>query len=150
MTYRPLDDRRQARAQTRLPNRERIEQLLARASYLPELDRLLFEQSLQAHMTHQKLAVLHQVSVHALRRKLCRIRQTLQDPCFLVAAQWSQRIPPAMRDLARGHFVEGLTLRQCAARHSQSLHRVRQAVTMVRSVLVLTQNQNAPLDEVEV
>lgn len=130
---------RQFRAQTRQDQRARVEQLLARAEYLPELDRVLFEQSVENQMSDERLALLHQVSVHRLRRKLRRIRQTLEDPCFLLAAQWAGRLPAAMRPVARGYFVEGLTLRQCAARHQVSLHAVRQAVTLVRSVCVLTQ-----------
>lgn len=59
MAFQITDEKRKHRAASRLDNRGHLEQLAARATYLPELDRALFEQSLEGHMTDERQAPPH-------------------------------------------------------------------------------------------
>lgn len=111
--------------------RDDVETLLHRAVYLPERDRILVEQALGG-MRMKDLALLRGINERNLRLKLQRLKRMLRDPVFLLATTYVERLPEGVRDLARDYFAGRMTLRAVAGRHRVSLHRVREAVGVVR------------------
>ncbi len=132
----PAPSRRATRELDRPALRTRLEALAARAELLGDVDRLMIRQRL-AGMSLRELSRLRGVSVWRIRRRLARIRARLTDPCFLLASHYGAALPSQARAVGQSYFVEGLTLRACACRHRMTLHRVRQAMTAVRQMLVL-------------
>lgn len=127
--------RRAQQTANRLQQRLSNEELLERAAYLPLTDRLLVEQVLAHGIPLSSLARVHRSSPSGLRRRFRRLRATLADPCFLLTTHFADRLPEELRPVARSYFVDQLTLRQCAARHHTTLHHIRQAVGLARTLL---------------
>jgi len=147
------DNVRVERERRRVVGRGQAEMLLERAAYLPLAERLLVEQSVGQGQTIDELAVLARIPVPRLRRKLGCLRRRLADPCFLLATRYAERLPAAVRPVARSLYVDGLTLRQCARRHHLTLHGVRQALAAARALLMLSRTLEpvaAPHPSVEV
>jgi hypothetical protein len=135
--------RRNRQARARYLSRYMHDEWLARARHLENGDRILLEKSIGEGMSAEQLGGAFRVSAAHVRRRLRRIKRLLNDPCFLLVAHYGDCLPVAMRALARRYFVEGLSMRQCASRYQMSLHRVRQQLAIVRSLLIL---RNLPVD----
>lgn len=126
--------RRGERARGRVEKRASTELLLARATLLPEVDRLLLEQATRG-MKLASLAKLHRVTPYRLERRLRQIRAVLRDPCFLLAGAFATHIPAEMRCVARSYYIARMSLRECAARHRLTIHQVRQALEVARGIM---------------
>lgn len=121
--------------------RVNAQRLLERAEYLPQVERLLIEQTLGQGMTVESLAVLQRVSANSLTQKLRRLRERLADPCFILATQFADRLPEGLRPVARSFYGDALTLQACAVRHELTLHQLRQALYSVRCLLMLLKSE---------
>jgi len=112
------------------------ELLLERARFLPELSRLLVEAHFDRGLKIRELALLHNMSPRQMRRRIDRLREMLADPCFLLASQYGEKLPPSLQPVVRGYWVEGKSLRELAAALRMTLHRTRQDVMVSRSWLM--------------
>lgn len=119
------------------------DELLARAQHLSDGDRILAEKSFGEGLNAERLGKAFKVSPSIIRRRLRRIRRTLSDPCFLLVTHFGDCLPAAMRPVAHGYFVDGLSLRQCSTHFNMSLHHVRQTLAVIRSILIL---KDAPVN----
>ena len=132
----------------RVAGRITTEQLLSRASILPEAARGLLNAYFEHHMPAEELAALHKVTVGQLRRRLDHWRETLADPAFLLFSEFGNRLPRNLAEVARRYWIEGLTLREIAAGNAITLHRVRAQLALARSLLVvaMSRRQEVPGD----
>ena len=142
----PTTAKRAWRETRRRVGREQADLLLRRAAFLPQLERLLIEQAVGQGVTPKALALLQNVPVWQMRRRLRRLRDLLCDPCFVLATQFLDRLPTALRPLADSYFVKSRTLRQCATEHRLTLHEVRQDLVRIR-ILLATAAQAGTLPE---
>lgn len=117
--------------------REKKETLLHRATFLQDSDRALIFAYLDLGMSPDDLAHLHRVSAKVIRRRIERLTRMLADPCFVLAMQYSEKLPTPLAALARGYWMHGRTLRELAALHSQTLHAIRRHLILARSMLLL-------------
>ena len=85
-----------------------------------------------------ELALLHRVTPRQMRRRLDRLKNTLADPAFILAIQFADQLPGVLETLAKAHWVEGRPLRELAEERGESLHRTRQQLAVVRSLLLLS------------
>lgn len=129
--------RRRARSNAIAQKRYLYDEWLARAKHLQDGDRILIEKSLGEGMDSVQLGKVFHVSASCIRRRLRRIKRLLNDPCFLLVAHFGECLPVAMLPVARCYFVEGASLRQCAARYHTTLHQIRQMLSVIRSILIL-------------
>jgi hypothetical protein len=137
--------RRTVRESRRPGQRADAELLLHRASMLPDLDRLLLEEALRGGRSPRELAMLHRTTPRRMREHLRRLRAVLAEPGFVFVSEFGDRLPAAVRPVAESHFLGRMTLRQCACRHGLTLHQVRQALAVARSVrLLLEAARHAP------
>ena len=125
--------RRGARQESRVGR----EKLLHRAVHLPAESRAIVTAFLELEMPVRELAVLHRSSPRQMRRRVDRLRETLSDPCFLLAAQYGGRLPAELRALTRAYWLEGRTLRELARLHRHTLHWIRQQIVLARSLLLI-------------
>ena len=112
--------------QRRQEQRDRVEQLLFWAAYLPEEDRLLLEQVYQHGQRISEVAKLMKVRPRALQRRVQRLVQRLADKRFRFVARHLDLLPRELRGVAKLRVLEGRSLRSTAARSGLSLHQVRQ------------------------
>ncbi len=120
-----------------------IEDWLSRAQHLSDGDRILVEKAYGEQFSCARLAEIFDVSSSVIRRRLRRINRVLSDPCFLLIARFGECLPVGLRPIARSYYIDGLSLRKCAAHYHFTLYEVRQMLNVVRSVLIL---REAPLD----
>ncbi len=126
------------RVGVRLGVRASRETLVERAQSLPPTERALVVAHLDLGMDSRELALLHRVSARQMRRRLDRLKSTLADPAFILAVEFADQLPSDLESLARGHWIGGRTLRELAESRSETLHRTRQQVGIVRSLLLLS------------
>lgn len=118
-------------------NRVSRETMLHYTEFLPEIPRAIMTAHLDLGMDAKELAILHGVSHRQMRQRINRLRTTLTDPCFLLAAQYADRLPAGLAPVAQGYWIDGLTLRELAKQRQTTLHRTRLDVVLVRSLLVV-------------
>lgn len=121
--------RRQAERITR-------EDLLRRAGMLPALPQALLTAHYDRGVSLPELAVLHGMSRQRMYRLLVHWRDVLSDRSFLLAAQFAERLPSAMAELARDHWLEGRTLRELARARQTTLHDIRTRLAEAREKLL--------------
>jgi hypothetical protein len=141
LTAEPIAPKAARLAAGRLTN----ERLLHYAEFLPELPRTLLIAHLERGMKTADLALLHNVTPRQMSRRLSRLREHLADPCFLLTATYGRKLPEHLAPLARGFWIEGLTLRQLATQHHHTLHRIRQHIALARSLLLIHVSAKHPL-----
>lgn len=112
------------------------ETLLHRSEFLHDTDRALINAHLHLGITVRQLALLHRVSPRQMRRRIERLRESLSDPCFLLAARHAGELPGDLPSLAREYWIDGRTLRELACTRHESLHRIRQQIGTARSCLL--------------
>jgi hypothetical protein len=122
----------------RLGVRASKETLLQRAQSLPPTERALVMAHLDLGMDSRELALLHRVSARQMRRRLDRLKNTLADPAFILAVEFADQLPGDLESLARDHWILGGTLRELADGRGETLHRTRQQLGVIRSLLLLS------------
>ncbi len=132
----------------RAAKRITLEELLSRASLLPGVARGLITAFYEFKMPAEELAAIHHVTVCQLRRRLEHWRDTLADPSFLLFAEFGERLPRNLAEMARDYWIEGKTLREIAVMREVSLHRVRVQIAMTRSLLLvaMSRRQEVPAE----
>ncbi len=127
----------QGRGRARLHRRAATETLIQRAQHLPPETRALAHAYFALGMELRELALLHHRTPRQMRRRIERLRETLSDPAFVMAALYADRLPRAVAALAKAYWIEGITIRALAASDSQSIHAIRRRLAEARSLLLL-------------
>ncbi|MCL2648749.1 MAG: hypothetical protein FWD61_17400 [Phycisphaerales bacterium] len=125
--------RRQARRYEE--GRQKRGRMMHLASLLPIGPRSLMTAYLQTQMTVVELAVLHKTTPRIMRRRLDRLCEMLEDELFVAAAERADDLPGELAKVARAYWLEGRPLRELARSRGESLHHIRQVVTMARTLL---------------
>lgn len=131
----------------RAAKRITTEQLLSRASLLPDAARGLLAAYYDFRMPAEELAAVHHVTVPELRRKVAHWREILGDPSFLLVAEFGSRLPKNLAPIARDYWIEGLTMRQIATARGLTLHRLRTHLAMTRSLLLVAMSRRQEVPE---
>jgi hypothetical protein len=117
--------------------RAKIETLLRRADSLPPGPQALMQAYLDRGMSVRELAAMNGITPREMRYRLERLRSALADPCFQLVARYGETLPRNLWPLVRAYWLEGRTMRELAAQRRQSLHRIRQQVSVARSLLLV-------------
>jgi hypothetical protein len=124
--------------------RDKVETILRRATYLPPGSKALVQAYFDRGMSVRDLAAMNRMAPRQVRGRLDRLRAGLVDPCFLLAARYGETLPRNLRPVVSGYWFEGLTMRELAAQRHESLHKIRQQVTVARSLLLMaSSSENA-------
>jgi len=105
--------------------REQVEQILARASWLPESDRAVLEAVFREGKTVAEVAALIGCPARALRRRVRRLLDRVQAPRFVFVTSRLDGWPPTRRRVARACVIEWCSLRDAARQLGISLYAVR-------------------------
>ncbi len=117
--------------QRRQLNRQRIDELLLLAEYLPDADRMLIEQVLLNGQPIAKIARMSRRPARCLQRRAGAILKRLSQQLFKFVAVRADALPSDVRLTARLVVLHGLSLRDTAEISGQSLHRTRQHMNTV-------------------
>lgn len=105
--------------------REQIEQILARAAWLPDSDRAVLEAVFGEGKTVTEVAVLMGCPPRALRRRVRRLLDRVLAHRFVFVTSRIDGWPPTRRRVATACVIEGCSLRDAAKRLGISLYSVR-------------------------
>jgi hypothetical protein len=121
----------------RREGRVSAEMLAQRAQFLPPAPRAIANAYFALGMSVHELAALHHLTPRQMRRRIETLRETLEDPAFILAAQFADQLPRDLALLARAYWVEGLPLRALARSRRRSVHYIRRRIADARSLLLL-------------
>ena len=111
--------------------RDQVEQLLERAQYLSEPDRLLIEQVYQHGISITDLARLTNNPSRSLRRRVVRLIQRMDSPMFMFVVRNQFRLPPEALRVGQLVLCQGHSLRRAAKVAGRSLHHIRRHLQTV-------------------
>jgi len=113
------------------------EEVAARARLLPKLPQALVTAHFSLGMSVEELALLHRRPRVRIYRLLMHWRDVLSDRSFLLAAHYAGELAKELAELARAHWMEGLSLRQLAVIRHETVHEVRTRLAEARVALVM-------------
>lgn len=118
----------------RIKSRDLIDTVLARAALLPEPDAALLRAVYDRGLSVANLALTTHADVRALRKRVRVLVARVMDPSFLHVARHAPSWPEVRRQVATLCLLQGLTVREAAARLSVSCHTVRRNLDAVRAL----------------
>jgi hypothetical protein len=124
----PIDRRRRRLA---------VDVLVERANHLPPAAKALAIGYWALGLDPRELAYLHGLTARQCRRRIANIRETLEDPAFVLTARYADDLPKELRALARAYWVDGSPLRALAAARGRTIYWVRRRLGEARSLLLL-------------
>jgi len=124
-------DRGSDRSWKSLLTREMHELVVARAEQLDEADRALITQAIDRGSDTKDVATLLGVSVRTVQRRLRSLILHLTSPRTIAVLRNQDRWPRDLVRVAMDVCVRRRTLRDTAARHGVTLHRVRRMLAEV-------------------
>ena len=113
--------------------RAQVDELRARAEYLPKDDRLLIEQVLAGNMPIAHLARMYQQPPRYLQRRAQSILKRLSHKYFKFVALQMNTLPREVRSTAKLVILYGQSMRKTAETSGLSLHKVRNHMNTVRA-----------------
>lgn len=118
----------------RIKSRDLIDTVLSRAELLPEPDAALLCAVYDRGLSVSNLALTTNADVRALRKRVRVLVARVMDPSFAYIAHHAPSWPEAPRQVATLCLLQGLTVREAAARLSVSCHTVRRNLDAVRAL----------------
>jgi DNA-directed RNA polymerase specialized sigma24 family protein len=119
----------------RTHRREVVDRLLECCPHLPEQERVLIVSVFGAGQSATDLAGLLREDPRVTRRRVRRIIRRAMSPMFSYVARRSEAWPATRRAVARACYLQGLSMREAAARTGATLHAVRRHCLAVRAML---------------
>ena len=112
------------------------EEVAERARFLPTLPQALVTAYFSLGMSVEELALLHRRPRARMYRLLMHWRDVLSDRSFVMAAHYAGELPKELAELARAHWMEGLSLRELAVVRHATVHEIRTRLAEARVALV--------------
>lgn len=115
--------------------RDAADAIAAAAAYLDPSDKALLEGIYDRGMTPTALARAAGVKPAAIRARVQRLIQRINSPAFRYVLQHRANWPRQRRMIADAVFLRGWGQRSAAADAQVSVHRVRQEIDRIRTVV---------------
>jgi DNA-directed RNA polymerase specialized sigma24 family protein len=112
--------------------REVSDIIASRSEWLLPDDRALLLAIYRDDMQASEIARLRGDPVRVIRRRIRVLIQRVLDPTYVFVLRHRQEWPTTRRRVATARFLQGRSLRSCAAHLRISLHTVRRHVDAVR------------------
>ena len=80
---------------------------------------------------------MHRRPKPRMYRLLMHWRDVLSDRSFIMAAHYAGDLPKELAELARAHWMEGMSLRQLASIRHETVHEVRTRLAEARVALAM-------------
>lgn len=116
-------------------NRDRVEQILTLAEFLPRDQAMLIEQVYDKQTSRSELAALAGMSPRTMSRRIQAIVRRMKTPIYRFVAGREHLLPTRCKPVAQCVVLHGMSLRQAAKATGHSLHEVRQAMHTIRTLM---------------
>ena len=112
--------------------REAIDLLRSRIGLLAGRDRLIMKMYYDNGASATRIAALMGVSTSTVARRIKTLSKRLVAQKYQNCTRNRQRLSSEELDIARDHFIRGLSLRSIAAERDCSFYRVREIIRRIR------------------
>ena len=117
--------------------RKRIDLLRSRVSLLSGKDKLLMTMYLENGNTFYQMAKLLGVNEVTVARRIHKIVNRLIDGEYIVCLRNRDKFTGREMDIAKAHFLMGLSIRKIAVKHHTSTYRIRGTLKKVQELVEL-------------
>ncbi len=118
----------------RIKSRDLIDAILARAEHLPEADAALLRAVYDRGLSVANLALTTNADARALRKRVRSLVARVMDPTFMFITTHAAAWPEVRRRVSTLCLIQGLSVREAAARLSVSDYTVRKNLLAVRTL----------------
>ncbi len=113
-------------------NREVAEMLCNRASVLIDTDRTIMQMYFERGASMCSIAELMGVSTSSIARRIKAIVRRLTGDTYRRYVRNEHRLSPDDLEIARDHFIRGLSMRAIARKRQCSFYSIRQSVQRIK------------------
>ncbi len=121
------------------------ERIVIRLEFLPDQERELLRSVFVDHRPMRELAPLVGSSERSLRRRIKRAVSRLLGARFSFVLEHRGAWTPTRRRIATLHYIDGMSVRQTAAKAGLSFHAVRRHRDAIEAIFDAAQQRPAPL-----
>jgi DNA-directed RNA polymerase specialized sigma24 family protein len=108
------------------------EEMLRRAQWLEEKDRVIVQLWVKGNLTLREMAGVVGLPAGSISRRLARVRERLQDRVVNALLESRAGLPEEFREVGLEYFLTGMALHEIADRHRMPVGEVRRIVQFIK------------------
>ncbi len=121
---------------------DRAEMLRARVDILSGTDGAIMKMYLDGGCTYCQIARLMGVNEATVARRIRRITKRLLDGEYITCLRNRKKLKPLEQEIARDHFLDGLSQRKIATKRKVSIYHVRMGLKRIKKIVATTEKKD--------